>query len=590
MENQFNFDPYIQDLLKNLFGEVEEGILKEIFDTGTIQSIETGDYLFKQGEAQNELFIVLSGRLRAIQEKDGNAVILGDIAEGEPVGEIALFTNEPRMASVIAVRKSAVLQMNQSQYRTIVSKSPDFAAALTRFVINRLRRNVLQQHVEAAPKNIALIHLQPEQDISDFINSVKDQLEMDFLATKIHRKEDTETSSLFETLEAHKGTNLMYCSGQDQEWTKHCLLYADLVLVISDFGSSKELHAVEKDHGLYEGHILNKKTFLLLLHREETERPYGTQDWLKERPVNLHLHIRKNHEKDIRRLSRMLTNKAVGLVLGGGGTKGYAHVGAVKALLKSGLEVDFVGGTSAGAIYGIAMTFSDFDFDNIDQICKQSAAREEGVNDFFLNIFSNKAKSGAEDFIQKLFGEADLEDLWINSYCVSTNISNSEVRIHNKGKIWEQVQASFALPGIFPPVIIEDQVYVDGGVSDNLPVDPMYRYPIKHIIAISLNGSDPEDLGSENFSKKWDKLKDAFGKNKKYDNPALTSVLVNTMTLNSRQKEEITKSKVSLYFELNLRAVSLLDDSKWEKVVKKGYEQTRDFLSDLPDKERFWKS
>lgn len=149
MENQFNFDPYIQDLLKNLFGEVEEGILKEIFDTGTIQSIETGDYLFKQGEAQNELFIVLSGRLRAIQEKDGNAVILGDIAEGEPVGEIALFTNEPRMASVIAVRKSAVLQMNQSQYRTIVSKSPDFAAALTRFVINRLRRNVLQQHVEA---------------------------------------------------------------------------------------------------------------------------------------------------------------------------------------------------------------------------------------------------------------------------------------------------------------------------------------------------------------------------------------------------------------------------------------------------------
>lgn len=534
-------------------------------------------------------FLVLSGRLRAVQEKDGNAVILGDIAEGEPVGEIALFTNEPRMASVIAVRKSMVLDINQDHYKAIVSKSPDFAAALTRFVINRLRRNVLQQHVEAAPKNIALIHLQPEDDLSGFLTAIKDQLQKDFLATKLHRKGDVPVEKLFETLEAHKGTNLMYCSGEDKEWTKHCLLYADLVLVMSDFEADKELYAVEKEHNLYKGNILNKKTFLLLLHDEDSGTPSGTQAWLKERAVNLHLHVRRNHDKDLRRLSRILTNKAVGLVLGGGGAKGYAHVGAVKALLNADLEVDFVGGTSAGAIYGIAMTYSDFDFQKIDQICKQSAVQEEGVNDFFLNIFSNKSKTGTEDYIKKLFGEADLEDLWINSYCVSTNISNSEVRVHNKGKIWKQVQASFALPGVFPPVVIDEQVYVDGGVSDNLPVDPMYRFPIKHIIAISLNGADPEDASSDESSKKWEKLKDAFGKNKKYDSPALTSVLVNSMTFNSRQKEEITKSKVSLYFEMNLRAVSLLDDSKWEKVVKKGYEQTRDFLSNLTEKEKFWK-
>ncbi|PRY85986.1 cyclic nucleotide-binding and patatin-like phospholipase domain-containing protein [Mongoliibacter ruber] len=590
MENPPNFDPHVQELLSNLFGEVEEAILREIFESGVVRQIDTGDYLFKQGEGQNELFIVLSGRLRAIQEAEGKSVILGDIAEGEPVGEIALFTNEPRMASVMAVRKSSVLEINQNHYRNIVSKSPDFAAALTRFVINRLRRNVLQQHVEAAPKNIALIHLQPQDDLTDFLFDLKDQLQKDFLATKLHKQGDVPTERLFESLESHKGTNLMYCSGQDQEWTKHCLLYADLVLVVSDFDTDREIHEVEAAHGLYQGHILNKKTFLLLLHPEGSTKPSGTQAWLRERPVNLHLHIRRNHKKDLRRLSRMLTNKAVGLVLGGGGTKGYAHVGAVKALLNAGLEVDFVGGTSAGAIYGLAMTYSDFDFDKIDQICKQSAVQEDGVNDFFLNIFSNKAKTGTEDFIQKLFGEQDLEDLWINSYCVSTNISNSEVRVHNKGKIREQVQASFALPGVFPPVVIDDQVYVDGGVSDNLPVDPMYRYPIKHIIAISLNGSEPEDVDSENFAKKWEKLKDSFGKNKKYDSPVLTSVLVNSMTLNSRQKEEITKSKVSLYFEMNLRAVSLLDDSKWEKVVKKGYEQTRDFLAELSVEEKFWKS
>ncbi|MBW3469167.1 patatin-like phospholipase family protein [Arthrospiribacter ruber] len=588
MENASNFDPYFQKLLGNLFGEVDEAVLKEFFESGTLKTVDTGEYLFKQGDVQNELYVVLSGRLRALQDNEGKMVILGDIGEGEPVGEIALFTSEPRMASVLAVRRSSVLEINKQQYASIVSKSPDFAAALTRFVIKRLRRNILQQHVEAAPKNIAIFHLQQNEDISSFVEALRTQLTHDFLEAKVYSKKETPIGQLFDSLESHKGTNLMYCNGSEPEWTKHCLIYADLVVVLSSSEAESKLSELEESNGLYQPGVLNKKTILVLLHEKDTPRPVNTKEWLEERPVNLHLHIRKENPKDLRRLSRMLTNRAVGLVLGGSGTKGYAHVGAVKALLNAGIEVDFVGGTSAGAVYGIAMTYADFEFKKIEQICQQSTAQDEGVNDFFLKMFSNTTETGIEAYFKKLFGESCLEDLWVTSYCVSTNLSNSQIRVHNKGKIWEQVQASFALPGIFPPVVIEDQVYVDGGVSDNLPVEPMYRYPVKHIIAISLNGSEPEDVAAKEFSKKWERLKEAFAKDKKYDNPALTSVLVNSMTLNSKQKAEITKSKVSLYFEMNLRAVSLLDDSKWEKVVKKGYEQTRDFLGGLSGNEVFW--
>jgi NTE family protein len=65
---------------------------------------------------------VLSGRLRAINQDKNNTLVLGDIAEGEPVGEIALFTNEPRMAGVLAIRKSLVLEINRDLYHTLVSK------------------------------------------------------------------------------------------------------------------------------------------------------------------------------------------------------------------------------------------------------------------------------------------------------------------------------------------------------------------------------------------------------------------------------------------------------------------------------------
>jgi predicted acylesterase/phospholipase RssA len=144
------------------------------------------------------------------------------------------------------------------------------------------------------------------------------------------------------------------------------------------------------------------------------------------------------------------------------------------------------------------------------------------------------------------------------------------------------------MPGIFPPVMIDDRIYVDGGLSENIPVDPMYLYPVKHIVAVSITGSEPEKLDFNANPSVWAQIKGTFTKKKVYDNPVVTTVMVNSMTLNPRQKEEINKSKVSLLLEINLRAVSLLDDSQWKKVVKKGHDQTKSFLAVLAEEEKFW--
>jgi len=150
------------------------------------------------------------------------------------------------------------------------------------------------------------------------------------------------------------------------------------------------------------------------------------------------------------------------------------------------------------------------------------------------------------------------------------------------------VQASIAIPGVFPPVVIDRQLHVDGGVVDNLPIEPMYRYPVRHIIAISLSSLEVKEVDYAETPSAgmliWNKL---TGK-KKYKIHGISSLIINSLTLNSRQKQETTKAKVSLYFEMDLRGVSLLDDKKWRETIQKGYEQMKEFLENLPEKEKFW--
>ena len=578
-------------VLGHLFKELDKEALCKILEAGEKQQVEEGEYLFKQGDLENSLYVVLSGRLRAVMEDKTGTNILGDIGEGEPTGEFALFTNEPRMASVLAIRKTIVLKINKQEYLNLVSQNPAFAGMLTSFLIRRLRRNILEQHMSGTPKNIALINLQPHHDLSPWTDVIEKTLEESGIPIQVFNHDSQppqQYDSIFDTLEQQEGLNILVCSEAQPEWSRQCLLVADLIIVGTEFLADPNLYEIEKMQNLYAQSILNKKIYIVFLHENETKLPEQTSRWLQKRMVNLHIHVRKNHLGDVRRFCRIISNQAVGVVLGGGGAKGYAHVGAIRALLEVGVEVDFLGGTSAGALYGIGMSHSDFDPQKVNVLCETSAKRKLTSNDFcwpIVSIMSGKKMAG---FMKEMFGESELEDIWVNSYCVSTNFSSSGTEVHDRGLVRQMVRASIAIPGVFPPVVINRQLHVDGGVVDNLPIEPMYRYPVRHIIAIALSGLETMEVDFTETPSAgkliWDKI---TGK-RKYRIPGISSLIVNSLTLNSRQKQENTKAKVSLYFEMDLKEVGLLDDKKWSQTIKKGYDQMKAFLENLPDKEKFW--
>lgn len=592
MDSLQNKNEHNKKILLRLFGNLEENLLTEILENGRTSELETGTFLFHQGDRDNSLYIVISGRFRALaKQENGSLHALGDIGEGEPIGEFALFMAEPRSASVVAIRKSIVLEIKETQYLDIVSKHPEFSSKLTRFVVNRLRRNALQQHLETSAKNIAVINLQAKNDISDYTEAVKKEFESLDVSIQILDHDshaNLETQVMYDTLEQHNGLNFLVCSDADMNWSKQCIIYADLVVLATDFYGKSEIYEIEKHLDLYSQNILNKKIYLLLLHPEKAKFPENTRRWFVDRKIDLHIHYRKNHGPDIRRFARILANKAIGLVLGGGGAKGFAHLGVIKALGEEGVDIDFLGGTSAGALYGLTAAYCDFDKEKIDFYSKDSARSKLTKNDLTFPIISIMSGKKMSNYIKKIMGNTHLEDFWVGSYCVSTNYSNATSRIHDKGLAWKQIEASIAIPGIYPPVVIDNQLHVDGGVVDNLPIETMYKYPVRHIIAISLTQlkSRPVDFDETPSSASilWDKI---TGK-KKYKLPGITSILVNSLTLNSRQRQEMSKSGVAIYIEMELKGIGMMDDTKWKQIVQKGHDQMKQVLENIPKNERFW--
>ncbi|OOG70480.1 patatin-like phospholipase family protein [Algoriphagus sp. A40] len=592
MDSLQNKNEHNKKILLRLFGNLEENLLTEILENGRTSELETGTFLFHQGDQDNSLYIVISGRFRALaKQENGSLHALGDIGEGEPIGEFALFMAEPRSASVVAIRKSIVLELKETQYLDIVSKHPEFSSKLTRFVVNRHRRNALQQHLETSAKNIAVINLQSKIDISDYTEAVKKEFESLDVSIQILDHDshaNLETQVMYDTLEQHKGLNFLVCSDADMNWSKQCIIYADLVVLATDFYGKTEIYEIEKHLDLYSQNILNKKIYLLLLHPEKAKFPESTRRWFVDRKIDLHIHYRKNHGPDIRRFARILANKAIGLVLGGGGAKGFAHLGVIKALGEEGVDIDFLGGTSAGALYGLSAAYCDFDKEKIDFYSKDSAQSKLTKNDLTFPIISIMSGKKMSNYIKKIMGNTHLEDFWVGSYCVSTNYSNATSRIHDKGLAWKQIEASIAIPGIYPPVVIDNQLHVDGGVVDNLPIETMYKYPVRHIIAISLTQlkSRPVEFDETPSSTSilWDKI---TGKNK-YRLPGITSILVNSLTLNSRQKQEMSKSGVAIYLEMELKGIGMMDDTKWKQIVQKGHDQMKEALENIPKNERFW--
>jgi NTE family protein len=247
---------------------------------------------------------------------------------------------------------------------------------------------------------------------------------------------------------------------------------ADRVLLVADAGKpAAGLTATAR--GILEAAALPAQVEQELLIVRETPGISATAPWLRLAPFARHHHARAGDDGDLQRLLRHLRGQSVLLVLSGGGLRGWVHLGAIRALEERRIPLDGMGGSSIGAVVAacwLAQGTSDGAIASFDRIAR-AIARSKGVGSLTypaVSILNGRRWTHA---LQQELGDRDIEDLPLPFFAISCNLSRNDQVVHRSGKVWEAVRASSALPALLPPMVRDGQLFVDGGIVNNVPVD-----------------------------------------------------------------------------------------------------------------------
>ena len=271
-------------------------------------------------------------------------------------------------------------------------------------------------------------------------------------------------------------------------WTERCIRQADHVIRVAASAEDPAPGEIETELLSAKDERLAARQWLALVHRDGN--PSGTKRWLDVRNVERHFHVRLGEQASFERLSRLITGRALGLTLGGGFARGLAHVGVFRAFEDLGVAIDVLGGASMGALIGVLWAMG-WERERITQeIC---GACSGAFGDLTFPFLAFKTGRKFSEAVRRLCGEVQIEDLWIPYFCISANLNRSELKIHTQGPLAKAVLAATRAPGIFPPIVYEGELHIDGGVINNVPVDLMKRFSNEGI-TVGVDVSPPHEL------------------------------------------------------------------------------------------------
>ena len=175
----------------------------------------------------------------------------------------------------------------------------------------------------------------------------------------------------------------------------------------------------------------------------------------------------------------------IGLALGGGGARGFAHLGAIKAFEEYGLKFDYVAGTSAGSIVG-AFYAAGYNYEKMFEVAKKMDVKDIRTSKF---VFMPSKSDGIEKVFIDELGDINIEDLKIPFAAVAVDIISMEECVITRGNLAKACAGSCAVPGIFQPVVFEDRHLCDGGLQNTIPADVPKLMGCDYVVAVDVNKS-----------------------------------------------------------------------------------------------------
>ena len=590
------YQKYLDSALKRLFPSIEEELLGKIAGKMSWQKIHAGAVLFRQDDIGDSMYVILSGRLEAVvNAHSASENVVGEITKGECAGEMSLITGKNRTATVRAVRDSIIARFSKDDFEQVIAAHPQLVMGISRQIIERLTTTIHQIAREKKFISVAFIPVGNPANAEIVTNELYDALSLhsdtlllnEQIALELGFHENDDVSFINWLAEKELRHDVIVYSTKTElgGWTKRCIRQADKIILIVESGCDpKALY--QKLDWLHKSAVIAAE--LLILHSPDAPHAADTSQYLQHPVIRRHYHIRKGNLRDIQRVARILTGKANALVLSGGGARGLAHIGIYKALREANIPVDLIGGTSIGSIVAAAIAM-DWDPEDVRIEARKAFLVDKPLKDYTLPIISLIKGKQLQEVNQKYFREINIEDLWINYFCVSSNFSTSELKLHRSGSLYKAVTASASIPGVLPPVVDGNHLLIDGGVMNNFPVDIMRDLYPCNIIGIDLSAEKEYELNYDRIPGGWYYLWNKFLPfGRKYKVPGIATIMMKSTLLGSFQKQIKMKEEVDLYLNPPVGRYKLLDMKAFDQLVQLGYDYATLELQKIDIKQKVW--
>jgi len=581
--------------MASLFSQLDPDALHALEQSVEWVSLAAGETLFQQGNTADSAYMVVSGRLFAqTRQPDGSLLTVGEVGRGELVGEYALIMDQPRGATVIAKKDTDLARIPCEVFMQLIATRSDILLELTRTIIRRSGTPQVQlERSRNQQRTIAVVYLDADIRNDRFCDTLRTQLsrhgatihlDSDRIGVLLDKPgiadsvaDDPAHIRLLQWLGQIESTHrfVVYrTDGHFSRWTERAIRHADEIVFVADARSSPQQREIEMELARMR-QSSHQRCSLVLLHDTGTKRPHGTAAWISAREVDAVYHVRRNNEADAARLGRILAGTALGLVLGGGGARGFAHLGVFRALEELDVPIDMIGGASIGApiAQGPAQGINAAESLSLVQDGFRS------LLDYTLPLTALLAGVRITETIERQATGWNIEDLWIPYYCVSTNMTTAREVHHRTGDLARAVRASVSIPGVLPPVPEGKDLLVDGGVMNNLPIDVMRTInPTGPIIAVDVTPhagpSAKSDYGlaisgRKIIASRLDPRRHAM-KVPSVGNTILRSMMVGADRIRSQQ---LSAKLADLYLNIDIRDVGLLEFERVADVAAIGYEQ-----------------
>jgi NTE family protein len=318
---------------------------------------------------------------------------------------------------------------------------------------------------------------------------------------------------------------------------------------------------------------------MILVHQEHTS-PYGTERWLQDGRFTRHHHVRAWNGADFERVARLVTGRAHGLVLGGGGARGFAHLGVLRAFEEAKIPIDIIGGTSMGAVIA-AEYVTGHSVDAMIDLTRRSFVDRNPITDYTIPLVSLISGGRMARVLGRMFGDVHIEDLWRPYFCVATNLSRATVTVHREGPLKYAVATSIAVPGLAPPLIHRGDFLVDGGLLDNVPVAVMRQVSQGTVFAVDVSQRVEFKAAQEPYAylSGWRALRDRLrGTPRHAQVPSMLKLLWRSTVLNSIHRSETVQKLSDVYIHPDVDGVEIFDWHALDKAVDVGYRAASEAL------------